>query len=406
MQVGYGDIVPANNTERLYALMSQLMGMFIFGYLLSTVGRLLSNADQNAVRVNDKLDEVNVYLRWHRFPPELATRVKRYFSFYYSRKSAMDEESIIASLAPTLRRDVLVHLLGRTVANIPIFSTTLSHGGGFELLLAVYHALTPMLREAKEPIAESLEMGAKCSSHPRTIYFLRRGTLEALGQVPDTQYFEVAASTEEGSILGEHALMGNATCFCSYRAKTRCELYALGVAELRTIIAPLTIQQRDEMADMVYNSHTQRHVLRCISHRHTIMKGLFASTELRAALLLQFRCMQQKTSRLLKAQSSARLYPSFYAELVPGLYQALSPEVPEDVAPQSSRRRTEVKTYASAPVVNSTAAPPDAVARLSVQLGLLQAQLDRLEEKVAHVATPDDWMEKIKQAVRVASYPR
>ena len=76
--VGYGDIIPTNNDERLYALGCQLVGAFVFGYILSTVAELVSNADPNAVKIESKLSEVRVYLRWHKFPTELTTRVKRY----------------------------------------------------------------------------------------------------------------------------------------------------------------------------------------------------------------------------------------------------------------------------------------------------------------------------------------
>ena len=76
------------------------------GYILSTVADLVSNADPNAVKIEEKLSELRVYLRWHKFPPELATRVRRYYEYYYSRKSAMDEEEIIDGLAPSLRREV------------------------------------------------------------------------------------------------------------------------------------------------------------------------------------------------------------------------------------------------------------------------------------------------------------
>ena len=50
--------------------------------------------------------QVRVYLRWHKFPTELTTRVKRYYEFYFSRKSAMDEDEILNGLAPALRKEV------------------------------------------------------------------------------------------------------------------------------------------------------------------------------------------------------------------------------------------------------------------------------------------------------------
>ena len=77
--VGFGDVTPMNDVERVYTLVSLMLGAFVFGFLLTTVADLLKNADQNAVTIEKKLDEVKVYLRWYQFRPELAARVRRYY---------------------------------------------------------------------------------------------------------------------------------------------------------------------------------------------------------------------------------------------------------------------------------------------------------------------------------------
>ena len=40
--VGYGDIIPANNAERAYALLALLIGALVFGFLLSSIGDMIS----------------------------------------------------------------------------------------------------------------------------------------------------------------------------------------------------------------------------------------------------------------------------------------------------------------------------------------------------------------------------
>lgn len=55
--------------------------------MISSVGDMVRNADPNAVKIDEKLDEVKVYLRWHKFKPELALRVRRYYEFYFSRSA-------------------------------------------------------------------------------------------------------------------------------------------------------------------------------------------------------------------------------------------------------------------------------------------------------------------------------
>ena len=120
--VGYGDICPTNNAERMYTLVCLLIGALVFGYLLSSIGELLGSLDKQAMALDEKLDEVKDFTRWHKKHPDLAARIRKYAELYYSRQSAMDEEAIVAGLAPALKREVVVHLLRKSVARIPMFS--------------------------------------------------------------------------------------------------------------------------------------------------------------------------------------------------------------------------------------------------------------------------------------------
>lgn len=40
MTVGYGDVTPVNNTERIYVIFMTLLSSAIFGYVVNTIGEL------------------------------------------------------------------------------------------------------------------------------------------------------------------------------------------------------------------------------------------------------------------------------------------------------------------------------------------------------------------------------
>ena len=46
--VGYGDITPANDAERAYALFALLVGALVFGYMLSSIGDLIGRSTRTA----------------------------------------------------------------------------------------------------------------------------------------------------------------------------------------------------------------------------------------------------------------------------------------------------------------------------------------------------------------------
>ena len=278
--------------------------------------------------MQEKISEVKVYLRWHRFPPELAARVKRYFEFYFSRNSAMDEQEILAHLAPTLRRLVLQHLLIAKCHAHPALSKSAQYVT-VDLCQEVHSKIRPLLREANESIMESLDKGADGGP---SVFFVRRGSLSALASIPDVLSLTSSAGTANGcvAIIGEHALMAKNQCMCTWgpRATTRCELYAFGDDLPFRNSAPGTgTDHVDEMADIIYAEFARRHLIRALALRMVValqrrnqerahLRVTHNEIQSLAALQLQ-TCWIHRIARRLSRQE---LDSSSIATIMPGLY--------------------------------------------------------------------------------------
>ena len=243
----------------------------------------------------------------------------------------MDEEEIVAQLAPTLRRDLHAYLLSKSVERVPLFSMHRSYGS-LELQLHVEKRLKPLLREAKEQLLDATEKGAPGGP---SVLFLRRGTVAACSDLPDTVLFEIDATIDPGAILGEHTLFGPAaTCICSFRAKTRCELFTLGLDDLRTIASMLRAEPEehlhrsgphpslqtsdtagiDEMASLIYSVHAKRLRLRAFSIR-LLMHG-YARRGLGAVFVAPLRLQARwlkRTGVLSKISHPSHALCSIYA---------------------------------------------------------------------------------------------
>ena len=85
--VGYGDITPTNNLERSFSLFALLTGALVFGYMLSSIGSMVAAIDRQAALSEERLDEIKEYMRWRKLPRDLVMRLRRYYSYYYSRKT-------------------------------------------------------------------------------------------------------------------------------------------------------------------------------------------------------------------------------------------------------------------------------------------------------------------------------
>ena len=273
--VGYGDITPANDQERWYALMSLLVGALVFGYILSSVGDLMGNIDQNAVAVDAKLTDVKNLMRWHRVPRQLALRITRFYEFYYTRTTPLDEELIMDGMPPSLRREMREHLLSRSVVSrVPIM-----HFSGMrdlDLQLEAYAMLKPINREPKEVLREA---GAPAES----IWFLSRGSIEAIGpsdgRPSDAQHTKPPATInitfydarETGDLLGEAAI-ANRPGFERLVARLRSELFVLSIDDLTKLMTRVDQKARDQVATFVIALMVKRQRARSSSLQMTVRR--------------------------------------------------------------------------------------------------------------------------------------
>lgn len=118
--VGYGDITPANDAERLYASFSVLVGGMIFGFMISQVGTLIASLDRQAALIEEKLDSVKEYASSRKLPKSLHVKLTKHFKYFYSRQSVFDENELLGQCPPALRGEVTQFILNSTLGKLPI----------------------------------------------------------------------------------------------------------------------------------------------------------------------------------------------------------------------------------------------------------------------------------------------
>ena len=134
-------------------------------------------------------------------------------------------------------------------------------------------------------------------------------------------FYDVNASLEPGQVLGEHALMTDGCCACTYRASTRCELFTFGIDDLYKITCTLKHEQQDEMAELIYETYARRKLLRALSLRF-YFNALCASSssetsrETIEALRIQTRWFQRAARQAVALQRDSQALPS----LLPAIY--------------------------------------------------------------------------------------
>ena len=252
----YADITPTNDLERTYALASLLIGALVFGYLLSSVGSMMSTLDNRANMVEMKLDMAQEVIRHTNLPSALASRIRSYTEYYYSRQSVYDVQEVLGHLTPALDREVKECKLNSTVNTWPLLRV-------FEppFKLDVMSRLRPVMLEVDESV-----ISKGCFSDE--LFFLRRGEVRALAS-EGSELYEIS---EPGRLFGEHVLLRR-SCPTHLIAFTRCELHVLSAKALAEAVCHhLSAQERDHLAREVLNECTRKMKMRYLALRIKLVR--------------------------------------------------------------------------------------------------------------------------------------
>ena len=104
--VGYGDICPESDAERLYAIAAMVLGGGFYGYLVGNITAIVTSVDAAQRARAGKMEDLHAYMNVRNFPDELRTEVHRYFRRFFDEKSALDESAVLNDLSVQLRTKV------------------------------------------------------------------------------------------------------------------------------------------------------------------------------------------------------------------------------------------------------------------------------------------------------------
>eukprot|EP00930_Biecheleria_cincta_P044637 TRINITY_DN3072_c0_g3_i2.p1 TRINITY_DN3072_c0_g3~~TRINITY_DN3072_c0_g3_i2.p1 ORF type:complete len:717 (+),score=107.19 TRINITY_DN3072_c0_g3_i2:98-2248(+) len=110
--VGYGDITPGSDTERVFAMIAMIFGSGFYGYVIGNISVIIAHADLTRLAREERLGAVSAWLHTRKFPKSLRRRLWHYFKTFMSNIGAMDEHIILNDLSPDLRKvvaDFLIH---------------------------------------------------------------------------------------------------------------------------------------------------------------------------------------------------------------------------------------------------------------------------------------------------------
>ena len=217
--IGYGDIVPHNHPQMLYAIFIMLIGFVMMGYLIGNISGLLNRSDPLRAQYAAALEEVTAFVQYHNLPSTLTHRIVEYFGYMWRQRAAFDEPHILNSLPSGLRSEVSLHLKRDVIQRVPFFREA-----GEQFIREIANQMRPL-------VATPGELVFHFGDPANHMYFISQGTLDVLDQ-----NMVVIGTLTDGDFFGEMALLEHRRRGANVRARDYCNLYVLDSESFNGII--------------------------------------------------------------------------------------------------------------------------------------------------------------------------
>ena len=119
--LGYGDVIPNTNAERLYAVLGTFIGGAVYAYLLGSVCSIITNLDEGSNTFYRQMDELNRFMKEKDITNDLRVKLRDYFRFRRNSRALVEWSGVMHLMSDSLRLDVAEEVFGGWIRAMPIF---------------------------------------------------------------------------------------------------------------------------------------------------------------------------------------------------------------------------------------------------------------------------------------------
>uniref|UniRef100_A0A8C5KFW5 Potassium voltage-gated channel, subfamily H (eag-related), member 6 n=1 Tax=Jaculus jaculus TaxID=51337 RepID=A0A8C5KFW5_JACJA len=218
--VGFGNVSPNTNSEKVFSICVMLIGSLMYASIFGNVSAIIQRLYSGTARYHTQMLRVKEFIRFHQIPSPLRQRLEEYFQHAWSYTNGIDMNAVLKGFPECLQADICLHLHRALLQHCPAF-----RGASKGCL----RALAVKFKTAHAPPGDTLvHLGDVLS----TLYFISRGSIEILRD--DV----VVAILGKNDIFGEpvslHARPGKSSA--DVRALTYCDLHKIQRADLLEVL--------------------------------------------------------------------------------------------------------------------------------------------------------------------------
>ncbi|XP_073809790.1 voltage-gated inwardly rectifying potassium channel KCNH7 isoform X4 [Danio rerio] len=210
--VGFGNVSPNTNSEKIFSICVMLIGSLMYASIFGNVSAIIQRLYSGTARYHLQMLRVKEFIRFHQIPNPLRQRLEEYFQHAWTYTNGIDMNmEVLKGFPECLQADICLHL------NKTLLQSCKAFRGATKGCL---RALAMRFKTTHAPPGDTLVHGGDVLT---ALYFLARGSIEILRD-------DIVVA-----ILGKNDIFGEMIHLYAKPGKANADVRALSYCDLHTI---------------------------------------------------------------------------------------------------------------------------------------------------------------------------
>ncbi|KAK3109016.1 hypothetical protein FSP39_021204, partial [Pinctada imbricata] len=218
--VGFGNVSPNTNSEKIFSILIMLIGSLMYASIFGNVSAIIQRLYSGTARYHTQMLRIKEFIRFHQIPNPLRQRLEEYFQHAWSYTNGIDMNMVLKSFPECLQADICLHLNKNLINICPAFKGA-SPG--------CLRALSMKFKTTHVPPGDTLVHRGDILT---AMYFISRGSIEILKE--DIVVAILGKDDVFGENICKHVTVGKSSC--NVRALTYCDLHKIHRDDLLEIL--------------------------------------------------------------------------------------------------------------------------------------------------------------------------
>ncbi|XP_027019888.1 potassium voltage-gated channel subfamily H member 7 isoform X2 [Tachysurus fulvidraco] len=209
--VGFGNVSPNTNSEKIFSICVMLIGSLMYASIFGNVSAIIQRLYSGTARYHTQMLRVKEFIRFHQIPNPLRQRLEEYFQHSWNYTNGIDMNMVLKGFPECLQADICLHLNRSLLQDCKAFCGATK---------GCLRALAMRFKTTHAPPGDTLVHSGDVLT---ALYFLSRGSIEILKD-------DIVVA-----ILGKNDIFGEMIHLYAKPGKSKADVRALSYCDLHTI---------------------------------------------------------------------------------------------------------------------------------------------------------------------------